>query len=204
MVDGKVRVEVIGVQDIVIQVLKDFINQIGIKFFIKVLIFCFIRVYVIGKGGFIIKVLQEKIGVWIQMFRVEDVFVVVEDEDDDSMIDVLIEGNFQQVVVVCNVILKIVGEWVVNVNICFKGIFVEFFFFIVKNGLISSLEQGKDFQVQVFLYFVWVFYLLEVFQGGQFFVFYFVVDNFIQFIGECDVVRVVKEQIERCVEEFCQ
>ncbi|KAK4201078.1 hypothetical protein QBC40DRAFT_278797 [Triangularia verruculosa] len=202
MADGKVRVEATGAQDIATQALKDFINQIGTKLTIKVPIPRSTRAHVIGKGGSTIKALQEKTGARIQMPRVEDAPAAPDDEDDDSTIDVLIEGNSQQAAAARNAILKIANERAANVNTRLKGIPAEFFPFIAKNGLVGSLEQGRDLQVQVPSHPVRVAHPPVAPQGGQPPVFYPAADNFIQLTGERDAVRAAKEQIERRAEEL--
>ncbi|KAK3998354.1 vigilin 1 [Cladorrhinum sp. PSN332] len=199
--DGKVRVEATGAQEVATQALKDFINQIGTKLSIKVSIPRSTRAHIIGKGGSTIKSLQEKTGARIQMPKVDESQAPV-DEDDDSSIDVFIEGNAQQAAAARNAVLKIAGERAGNTNTRVKGIPAEFYPFIAKNGLIGSLQHDKGVQVQVPTYQAWSAQPPSAPAPGQRPVFHPAADNFIQLVGEREAVKSAREEIERRAQQL--
>ncbi|KAK4190943.1 hypothetical protein QBC35DRAFT_376662 [Podospora australis] len=199
--DGKVRVEATGPREIAMQALKDFINLIGVKLSIKVSIPRNARPYIIGKGGATIKALQEKTGARIQMPKSDD-SPAPADDDDEGFVDVLVEGNAQQVVAAQNAILKLADEKAGSVNTRLKGIPAEFFPFLAKNGLINSLEEDKNVQIQVPQHPVWAAHPPTAAGPGQSPVFHPSADSFIQLAGERNAVRAAREQIERRAEEL--
>lgn len=199
--DGKVRVEATGAQEIATQALKDFINQIGTKLSIKVSIPRSARAHIIGKGGSTIKSLQEKTGARIQMPKLEESQAPI-DEDDDSSIDVLIEGNAQQAAAARNAVLKIAGERAGSVNTRVKNIPAEFYPFIARNGLINSLQQDKGVQVQVPAYQAWSAQPPTAPEPGQRPVFHPAADSFIQLVGDRDAVKIAREEIERRAQQL--
>ncbi len=100
------------------------------------------RPHIIGKQGSTIKALQEKTGARIQLPKAED--VPANDDDDDSTIDVKVEGNALSARAAQDAILKIVGERSANVSTRLRGIPAEFYPFIAdpRNGLLSNLENN--------------------------------------------------------------
>lgn len=202
--DGKVKVEATGPREIATQALKDFARLIGTKLTINVPIPRAARAHIIGKGGSTIKALQERTGARIQMPKVEDA-QVPEDEDDDSLIDVVIEGNSQEAAAARIEILKIAAERTANINKRLKGIPAEFYPFIAgpKNSLVSAIEQDKGIQIRVPPYQARSAQPPVIPTApGQRPQFLPAVDNFIQLAGEREAVRAAREMIERRAEEL--
>ncbi|KAL2018258.1 hypothetical protein VTK56DRAFT_1012 [Thermocarpiscus australiensis] len=201
--DGKVRVEATGPRDVATQALKDFIGLIGTKLSIKVSIPRSARAHIIGKGGSTIKALQEKTGARIQMPKVEESQGPV-DEDDDSLIDVIIEGNSQEAAAARNAVLKIAGERAANVNTRLKAIPAEFYPFIAgpKNSFVNSLEQDKGIQIRVPPFQARSSHPPVVPAPGQRPEFTAAIDSFIQLAGEREAVKAARDTIEKRVQEL--
>jgi rRNA processing protein Krr1/Pno1 len=201
--DGKVRVEAVGPQEIATQALKDFITLIGTKLSIKVSVPRSARAHIIGKGGSTIKALQEKTGARIHMPKIEEGQAPVE-EDDDSLIDVIIEGNSQEAAAARNAVLKIAGERAANVTTRLKGIPAEFYPFIAgpKNSSITSFEQDKGIQVRVPPYHAWSSQPPTVPAPGQRPEFAPATESFIQLAGEREAVKAAREAIEKRAQEL--
>lgn len=201
--DGKLRVEATGPQEIATQALKDFVKLIGTKLSTNVTIPRSARAHIIGKGGSTIKALQEKTGARIQMPKVEEGQTPI-DDDDDSTIDVIIEGNSQEAAAAQNEVLKIVGERAGNVSTRLKGIPAEFYPFIAgpRNSSIINFEQDKGIRVQMPPYQVSSSQPPAMPAPGQRPKFMPAVDSFIQLAGERDAVRAAREAIEKRTQEL--
>lgn len=201
--DGKLKVDATGPPEIATQALKDFVKQIGTRLSTKVTIPRSARAHIIGKGGATIKALQEKTGARIQMPKIEESQAAV-DEDDDSTIDVIIEGNSQEAAAAQNEVLKIVGERAGNVSTRLKGIPAEFYPFIAgpRNTSIVNIEQDRGVQIRVPSYQALSSQAPAIPAPGQRPVFSPAVDRFIQLAGERDAVRAAREAIEKRVEEL--
>lgn len=78
-------------------------------------------------------------------------------EDDDSMIDVLIQGDSVAAEMARREIENIANERTSNVNLRLKEIPAEFYPFIAgpNNSRIAALEEGKDLRIQVPHYHIW-------------------------------------------------
>ncbi|CAK7265494.1 hypothetical protein SEPCBS119000_001540 [Sporothrix epigloea] len=131
-----------GPPEVAQQALRDLVQQIGAKVTVNVPIPQSVRPHIIGKQGSTIKSLQEKTGAKIQLPKAED--ASTPDEDDDSTIDVTVEGNALSARAAQDAILKIVGERAANTNTRLRGIPAEFYPFISdpRNGLVSSIENS--------------------------------------------------------------
>ncbi|RFU77139.1 rna binding effector scp160 [Trichoderma arundinaceum] len=148
--NGHLKFSATGPQDVAQQALKELVSQIGVKVSIKVPIPQSTRAYIIGKGGATIKSLQEKTGAKIQLPKVDE-NQVVDDEDDEALIDVIVEGNAHSAAYAQNEILKIVGERVANVQTKVRGIPTAFYPFIAGpgNSLAQAMEEANGVQVRV-------------------------------------------------------
>ena len=106
------------------------------------------RAHIIGKGGSTIKALQEKSGARIQLPKQGE--NPAADDDDDTPIDVLVEGNALTAESARAEIMKIVNERSANVSTKLRGIPAEFYPFISgpKNSFINELE-GNGVQIRV-------------------------------------------------------
>jgi hypothetical protein len=162
------------------------------------------RAHIIGKQGSMIKALQERTGARIQLPKLGEGQGQV-DEDDDSMIDVIVEGNALTAEAARAEILKIAGERSANASTKLRNIPAEFYPFIAgpKNSYLNSLE-GNGVQIRI-----------PPYQGispqgpprapaeGQRPVFVPATnDNHIQLAGDRDSVQRARAAIERKVAEL--
>jgi transcription antitermination factor NusA-like protein len=104
-----------------------------------------VRPYIIGKGGASIQDIQKRSGARVQVPKQEA------GEDDDTMVDVLIEGNALTAEMARREINKIVNEKTSTVNMRLKDIPAEYYPFLAgpHNALINNLEEGRDVRVQI-------------------------------------------------------
>lgn len=204
--NGKLKFEAAGPQDQALQALKDLVNQVGTKQSVKVSIPQSARAHIIGKGGSTIKSLQEKSGARIQLPKVEEGQVALDDdEDDDGLIDVLVEGNALSAATARDAILKIAGERAANVNTRLKGIPAEFYPFIAgpKSAHVHKLEEDKGVQIRVPPFQARCAHPPNMPAQGQRPVFAPApVDNPIQLAGDRAAVKAARAEIERRAEEL--
>ncbi|POR33845.1 Vigilin 1 [Tolypocladium paradoxum] len=148
--NGRLRFDATGPQDVAQQALKDLVQQIGTRTSIKVSIPHSARAHIIGKGGSMIKTLQEKTGAKIQLPKAEE-SRVLDDDDDDATIDVIVEGNALSAASARNEILKIAGERSSNVQTKIRGVPAAFYPFIAgpSNSLAQALEDSNGVQIRV-------------------------------------------------------
>ncbi|KAL5350737.1 hypothetical protein ACLOAV_004306 [Pseudogymnoascus australis] len=141
----------VGPQDACRQALKDVVEQIGAKQSIQVPIPRSARAHIIGKGGSVIKALQEKTGARIQMPKVDPSAAPVDEDDDDATVDILIEGNALAAEMARREVEKIAGERTATVTHRMRGIPAEFYPFIAgpNNAGINSLEEGKNLPIEL-------------------------------------------------------
>ncbi|KJZ70421.1 hypothetical protein HIM_10189 [Hirsutella minnesotensis 3608] len=147
--NGRLRFDATGPQDVAQQAIKDLVQQIGTKTSIKVPIPQSARAHIIGKGGSTIRALQEKTGAKVQLPKVEENRAL--DDDDDTTIDVIVEGNALSAASARNEILKIAGERSANTQTKVRGIPAAFYPFIAgpNNSLVQQLEDSNDVQIRV-------------------------------------------------------
>ncbi|KAK3316181.1 hypothetical protein B0H66DRAFT_284136 [Apodospora peruviana] len=202
---GKLKFEATGPQDVAQQALKDLINQIGTKQSVKVSIPQSARAHIIGKGGSTIKSLQEKSGARIQLPKVEE-NQPSQDEDEDGMIDVLVEGNAYSAAAARDAILKIAGERAANVNTRLRNIPAEFYPFIAgpKKTSVHKLEEDKGVQIRVPPFQARSVQAPTLADGGRPVFAPALNDNHIQLAGERAAVQAARAEIERRVEELRQ
>ncbi|KAM6533101.1 hypothetical protein FALCPG4_006121 [Fusarium falciforme] len=148
--NGRYKFDAAGPQDVAQQALKDLVAQIGTRTAIKVPIPQSTRAHIIGKGGSMIKALQEKTGAKIQLPKVDE-NNPIDEEDDDATIDVTIEGNALSAASARDEILKIAGERSANVQTKVRGIPAAFYPFIAgpDNALAHALEENNGIQIRV-------------------------------------------------------
>jgi hypothetical protein len=151
-----------------------------------------------------IKALQEKTGARIQLPKAEENQAPL-DDDDDSTIDVIVEGNALSAASARNEILKIAGERSANVNTKLRGIPAEFYPFISGpgNNFVSNLESN-GVQVRVPPHQLWSTAAtprapapgqLPIFSSAP-------NDNHIQIAGDRAAVLAARAEIERRVAEL--
>ncbi|KAM0426778.1 hypothetical protein ACHAPT_008094 [Fusarium lateritium] len=148
--NGRYKFDAAGPQDVAQQALKDLVAQIGTRTAINVPIPQSTRAHIIGKGGSMIKALQEKTGAKIQLPKVDE-NNPIDEEDDDATIDVTIEGNALSAASARDEILKIAGERSANVQTKVRGIPAAFYPFIAgpDNALAHALEENNGIQIRV-------------------------------------------------------
>ncbi|GJN73524.1 hypothetical protein PLICBS_007604 [Purpureocillium lilacinum] len=149
--NGRLRFDATGPPEVAQQALKDLVSQIGLRTSIKVPIPHSARAHIIGKGGSMIKALQEKTGARIQLPRAEEGSRPADDDDDDATIDVIVEGNALSAASARNEILKIAGERSANVQTKVRGIAPAFYPFLAgpANAAAQSLEDENGVQIRV-------------------------------------------------------
>ncbi|KAI5467756.1 putative RNA binding effector protein Scp160 [Mariannaea sp. PMI_226] len=147
--NGRLRFDATGPQDVAQQALKDLVSQIGTKQTVTVPIPQSARAHIIGKGGSMIKALQEKTGAKIQLPKVDESQPI--DDDDDASIDVIVEGNALSAASARNEILKIAGERSANVQTKVRGIPAAFYSFIAGpgNSRANALEENNGIQIRI-------------------------------------------------------
>lgn len=126
------------------------------------------------------------------------------DEDDDSTIDVLVEGNALSAASARNEILKIAGERAANVNTKLRGIPAEFYPFIAGPGNSHvSRYENDGVQVRIPAHQIWAprGRNLAVSEGERP-VFIPASDNHIQLAGDRAAVQAARAEIERRVQEL--
>ncbi|EXF76724.1 KH domain-containing protein [Colletotrichum fioriniae PJ7] len=201
--NGKLKFEATGPQDVAQQALKDLVQQIGTKTTIKVPIPQSARAHIIGKGGSVIKSIQEKSGARVQLPKAEEGGAPI-DEDDDSTIDVLVEGNALSAASARNEILKIAGDRTANLNSKLRGIPAEFYPFIAGpgNSHIGRYENN-GVTVRVPAHQIWAPRGRSlVANEGERPVFVPAADNHIQLQGDRAAVQAARAEIERRVQEL--
>jgi len=109
-----------------------------------------VRPYIIGKQGSKIQEISKRSGARIQVPK-QDV------EDDDSEIDVIIEGNALTAEMARREIMSIVNERTSTVNLRLKDIPAEYYPFLAgpHDAHIGDLEQGRDVRVNIPHYHTW-------------------------------------------------
>ncbi|KAF7544898.1 hypothetical protein G7046_g9681 [Stylonectria norvegica] len=147
--NGRLKFDATGPQDVAQQALKNLVSQIGTRTSIKVPIPASTRAHIIGKGGSMIRALQEKTGAKIQLPKVDE--HQIDEDDDEATIDVIVEGNALSAASARNEILKIAGERSANVQTKVRGIPTAFYPFIAGpgNSLAQALEESNGIQIRV-------------------------------------------------------
>jgi rRNA processing protein Krr1/Pno1 len=202
---NRLRFEATGPQDVAQQALKDLVQQIGTKLSIKVPIPSSARAHIIGKGGATIKSIQEKTGARVQLPKVDESAPNAGDDDEDSMIDVIVEGNAHSAAAAREAINKIAGERSANVNTRLRGIPIEFYPFIGNNNLVSNFEnQGVQVRVPAHQYRSST--APHIPQGSQRPVFAPapIDESHIQLAGDRIAVQAAKAEIERLAQQLHQ
>ena len=107
------------------------------------------RAHVIGKGGSMIRALQEKTGAKIQLPKVDDNALLA--DDDEATIDVTVEGNALSAASARIELLKIAGERSANMQTKVRGVPSVFYPFIAGpgNSLAQVLEESHGVQIRV-------------------------------------------------------
>ncbi|KAI9666892.1 MAG: hypothetical protein M1831_001397 [Alyxoria varia] len=138
-------------------VLKSVVAEVGAKQSIKVPIPASTRGHVVGKGGATIKGITQRSGAKIHMPPNQPATSDPNNDDDDTMIHVEIEGNAVTAALAEREIRNIVGERTASVNTRLKNIPPEFFPHLAgaHNARIRALEDGRDVRISMPEYETW-------------------------------------------------
>lgn len=147
--NGRIKFDATGPQDVAQQALKDLVAQIGRRTKIEVPIPYSARAHIIGKGGSMIKTLQEKTGARIQLPKADESRHL--DDDEDATINITVEGNALSAASARNEIHKIVGERAASSQTKIRGIPSAFYPFLAGpgNALAQALEEAHGVQIRV-------------------------------------------------------
>lgn len=200
--NGRLRIDATGPQDKAQQAIRDLVQQIGTKQTITVPIPRSSRAHVIGKQGSTIKNIQEKTGARIQMPRTDE---VADDDDDDAMVDVVIEGNAITAAAARDAIKKIADERGTNVSTKLKSVPAEFYPFIAgpNNSMVSSLESDHGVQIRVPPHQPWAHPIPAIPNAGERPLFApSSTENYIQLAGGREAVANARASIERRAQEL--
>lgn len=148
---GTVIFESTGPVEAVRQTLKEIANEVGSKQSVDVPVPASVRAHIIGRQGSKIQEISKRTGARIQVPKAEA------GEDDDTVVNVHIEGNALTAEMARREIDAIVNERTSTVNLRLKDIPAEFYPFLagVNNAHIEKLTQGQDVNVQIPQYHQW-------------------------------------------------
>ncbi|KAL1838701.1 hypothetical protein VTJ49DRAFT_2291 [Mycothermus thermophilus] len=202
--DDVLRIEVTGPKgEATTKALKDFVALIGTKAKLDLTIPRWARPHVIGKGGATIKAIEEKTGARVHVPK-DDAQAAVDQDDDEAVIRVVVEGNSQQAAHARDIIDRIVNERAGDVEVPVKGIPAEFYPFIAgpNNSFLSALEQEKGIRIRVppAQPFSATPPVVPGPQGRP--VFTPAESSFIQLAGDRHAVREARERLEQRAEEL--
>ncbi|EGX90950.1 RNA binding effector protein Scp160, putative [Cordyceps militaris CM01] len=147
--NGRIKFDATGPQDVAQQALKDLVTHIGRRTVIEVPIPYSARAHIIGKGGSVIKALQEKTGARIQLPKADDTQQL--DDSEDATINVSVEGNALSAASARNEILKIAHERSAAAQTKVRGIPAAFYPFLAgpSNSLAQALEEAHGVQIRI-------------------------------------------------------
>ncbi|KAK8046612.1 hypothetical protein PG996_014676 [Apiospora saccharicola] len=200
--NGRLRIDATGPQDKAQQAIRDLVQQIGTRQTIKVPIPRSTRAHVIGKQGSTIKSIQEKTGARIQMPKADE---TGDDDDDDAMVDVLVEGNTITAAAARDAINRITGERSSNISTKLKSIPAEFYPFIAgaNNNSREALESDHGVQIRIPPYQPWTHPIPAIPNAGERPLFAPANnDNHIQLAGDRAAVAAARAAIERRAQEL--
>ncbi|KAI9709655.1 MAG: hypothetical protein M1812_007633 [Candelaria pacifica] len=146
-----------GPVDAVRQALKEVASQLGSKQTAKVTIPASVRPHVIGRQGAVITAISQRTGARIQVPRPDESEVSMEDDDESTTVEVVIEGDAVAAEMARREIEAIVNDRTSTVSMRLKDVPAEFYPFIAgaHNSRIGTLEEGKDLRISVPHYHTW-------------------------------------------------
>ncbi|MCJ1478369.1 hypothetical protein MMC13_007049 [Lambiella insularis] len=145
-----------GPVDAVRQALRDVAKEVGSKQAVKVPIPASVRPHIIGRQGAVIQAIAQRTGAHIQVPKAEE-SPHSHDDDDNTTIDVSIEGDAISAEMARREIERIVNERTSTVNVRLRDVPAEFYPYIAgpHNSGVTALEQGRDIKVKVPAYYSW-------------------------------------------------
>ncbi|KAF2680883.1 RNA binding effector protein-like protein Scp160 [Lentithecium fluviatile CBS 122367] len=149
--DGVVVFEATGPRDAARQSLKEIANEVGSKQSIKVPVPSSVRPFIIGRQGAKIQEISKRSGARVQVPKQEP------GEDEDSMIDVTIDGNALTAEMARREIESIVNERTSTVNLRLKDIPAEYYPFLAgpHNAHVGAFENGREVNLRIPHYHTW-------------------------------------------------
>lgn len=145
-----------GPVDAVRVALKEVATQLCSKQNIKVPIPASTRGRIVGKQGATIQAISKKTGARINISK-QDAAEILEDDDLDTTVDVVIEGDPFAVQMAKQDIEKIVSEHTSSASTRLKHVPPEFYPFLRApyNQRLNALQQGRDLKMQIPQYSTW-------------------------------------------------
>jgi hypothetical protein len=148
---GQVIFQATGPADAVREALKEIANEVGSKQSVDVPVPASVRAHIIGRQGSKIQEISKRTGARIQVPKAEA------GEEEDTIVNVHIEGNALTAEMARREIDAIVNERTSTVNLRLKEIPAEFYPFLAgpRNVIIDKLTNGQDVKVQIPEYHTW-------------------------------------------------
>lgn len=196
---NRLRVEASGPQDHAQQAIRELVNQIGTKQTVKVPIPRSARAHLIGKGGATIKAIQEKSGARVQLPKTDEA-QGADDEDEDALVDVIVEGNTVSAAVARDAIKKIAGDHSASLTSKLKSIPAEIYPFL--NSRVGDLEKEHGAQIRIPPHQPWAHPVPKSQNGERLWFSAPREENFIQLAGERPGVAAARAAIERHAQEL--
>ncbi|KAH6629166.1 hypothetical protein C7974DRAFT_463297 [Boeremia exigua] len=148
---GQIIFESTGPVDAVRESLKEIANEVGSKQSVDVPVPASVRAHIIGRQGSKIQEISKRTGARIQVPKAEA------GEDEDTVVNVHIEGNALTAEMARREIDAIVNERTSTVNLRLKDIPAEFYPFLAgpQNKYVDNLTRGKDIDMKIPEYYMW-------------------------------------------------
>ncbi|KAJ4378014.1 hypothetical protein N0V83_000844 [Neocucurbitaria cava] len=148
---GTVIFEATGPVDAARQALKEIANEVGSKQSVDIPVPASVRAHIIGRQGSKIQEISKSTGARIQVPKAEA------GEDEDTVVNVHIEGNALTAEMARREIDKIVNERTSTVNLRLKEIPAEFYPFLAgpHNVHTDNLTRDRDVNIQIPQYHTW-------------------------------------------------
>ncbi|KAF7190045.1 Vigilin 1 [Pseudocercospora fuligena] len=153
---GVYRFEGVGQTDSVRSALKEVATQLCSKQQEKIPIPASLRGRIVGKQGATIQAISKRTGARINISK--DAPVDTQEDDDlDSTVDVLIEGDPFAVQLARQDIERIVSEHTVTASSRLRHVPAEFYPFLAapSNQRLNALQQNRDLRMQIPHYYTW-------------------------------------------------
>ena len=109
------------------------------------------RPHIIGKQGTVIRGISDRTGAKINIPKVDESLVLQDDEDDDMIVDMTIEGDPLALALAQQEIDNIINERTSTVNLRLRDIPAEYYPFIAgpRNSRIADLETTHQVRVHI-------------------------------------------------------
>ncbi|KAF2848663.1 RNA binding effector protein-like protein Scp160 [Plenodomus tracheiphilus IPT5] len=197
---GTVIFESTGPQDAVRQSLKEIADEVGSKQSVDVSVPASVRAHIIGRQGAKIQEISKRTGARIQVPKAEA------GEEEDTVVNVHIEGNALTAEMARREIEAIVNERTSTVNLRLKDIPAEFYPFLAgpHNVHTDGLVQGRDVNLQIPHYHTWRSQAPPQAQRGQPAPFAPQANYPIQVSGDRVAAQQVQAEIERRAQQLRQ